>query len=102
MFRAMSRRLKAHWSGWIVRERSSHWGRLHAPIGIPACHPMGDGLLSGSKGLAMMSGFTTFPAIRRDGAEITPAGLSDGVQLTLESDDGPIYLVGDITVASVE
>ena len=40
--------------------------------------------------------------LARDGAEITPAGLSDGAQLTLEPDDGPIYLVGDIAVAGVE
>jgi len=38
----------------------------------------------------------------RDGAELTPAGLSDGALLTLESDDGPIYLIGNIAVASVE
>ena len=38
----------------------------------------------------------------RDGAELTPAGLSDGAQLTLEPDDGPIYLIGDIAIASVE
>ncbi len=38
----------------------------------------------------------------RDGAELTPVGLSDGAQLTLEPDDGPIYLIGDITVAGVE
>ena len=38
----------------------------------------------------------------RDGADLTPAGLSDGAQVTLELDDGPIYLVGDIAVTSVE
>lgn len=38
----------------------------------------------------------------RDGSGLTPAGLSDGAQLTLEPDDGPIYLVGDIVVTSVE
>ncbi|MBW1762885.1 MAG: hypothetical protein JRG67_16640 [Deltaproteobacteria bacterium] len=38
----------------------------------------------------------------RDGSDLTPAGLSDGAQLTVESDDGPVYLVGDITVTSVE
>ncbi len=36
----------------------------------------------------------------RDGSDLTPAGLSDGVQWTLEPDDGPIYLVGEITVTS--
>jgi hypothetical protein len=40
--------------------------------------------------------------LARDGAEITPAGLSEGALMTLEPDDGPIYLVGDIAVASVE
>jgi hypothetical protein len=34
----------------------------------------------------------------RDGADLTPAGLSDGGLLTVEPDDGPIYLVGDIAV----
>jgi hypothetical protein len=38
----------------------------------------------------------------RDGNDLTPAGLSDGVQLTIEADDGPIYLVGDVTVLKVE
>ncbi|MBW2214967.1 MAG: hypothetical protein JRD92_16560, partial [Deltaproteobacteria bacterium] len=34
----------------------------------------------------------------RDGNDLAPTGLSDGVQLTIEADDGPIYLVGDVTV----
>jgi hypothetical protein len=37
----------------------------------------------------------------RDGSDVTPAGLSDGAQLTVESDDGPIYLVGDIAVTGL-
>ena len=40
--------------------------------------------------------------LSRDGADITPAGLSEGAQITIESDDGPIYLIGDIAVTSVE
>ncbi|MBW2191411.1 MAG: hypothetical protein JRG93_17840 [Deltaproteobacteria bacterium] len=40
--------------------------------------------------------------LARDGSNITPAGLSDGAQMTVESDDGPIYLVGDIAVTSVD
>jgi hypothetical protein len=40
--------------------------------------------------------------LSRDGADITPAGLSDGVELTLDSDDGPVYLVGDVSVTGVE
>jgi len=36
--------------------------------------------------------------LARDGSDLTPAGLSDGVQWTLEPDDGPIYLIGDISV----
>ena len=40
--------------------------------------------------------------LSRDGDDITPAGLSGGAQMTIESDDGPIYLIGDIAVTSVE
>ena len=36
--------------------------------------------------------------IGRDGDDITPEGLEDGVEFTLESDQGPIYLVGKISV----
>ena len=38
----------------------------------------------------------------RDGSDLTPEGLADGAQLTVESDDGPIYLLGGVTVTSVE
>lgn len=38
----------------------------------------------------------------RDGDDVTPADLSDGAQMTLEPDDGPIYLVGDVTVTSID
>jgi hypothetical protein len=34
----------------------------------------------------------------RDGTDITPDNLVDGAQLEIEPDDGPVYLVGDITV----
>ncbi len=36
--------------------------------------------------------------VGRDGDDITPEGLADGVEFTLESDQGPIYLVGKISV----
>ncbi len=39
--------------------------------------------------------------VGRDGSDLTPAQLSDGVQFTLDPDDGPIYLLGDIEVAPV-
>ena len=38
----------------------------------------------------------------RNGDDQTPAGISDGAEITVESDDGPIYLIGDIAVASVD
>jgi polysaccharide biosynthesis protein PslG len=44
----------------------------------------------------------TAEVLGRDGSDITPAGLSDGAELTLDPDDGPIYLVGDIGVTSVQ
>lgn len=34
----------------------------------------------------------------RDRTDLTPVGLSEGVQWTLEPDDGPIYLIGEISV----
>jgi hypothetical protein len=37
--------------------------------------------------------------LARDGSDLTPAMLSEGAQLTVASDDGPIYLVGSIAVA---
>ena len=40
--------------------------------------------------------------VGRDGDDIPPEGLADGVDLTIEPDGGPIYLVGDISVSSVE
>ncbi|KPK15919.1 MAG: hypothetical protein AMJ62_07980 [Myxococcales bacterium SG8_38] len=36
----------------------------------------------------------------RDGSDLTPATLPDGAELTVESDDGPIYLIGSVTVSS--
>jgi hypothetical protein len=36
----------------------------------------------------------------RDGTDLTPSGLANGVQWTLDPDDGPIYLVGAISVES--
>jgi hypothetical protein len=35
----------------------------------------------------------------RDGSDLTPAMLSEGAPLTVASDDGPIYLVGNVAVA---
>ena len=37
----------------------------------------------------------------RDGSDMTPAGLLDGARVTLDPDDGPIYLIGDIAVTSL-
>ncbi len=39
--------------------------------------------------------------LARNGDDQTPAGLSNSAQVTLEPDDGPIYLVGDVTVESI-
>jgi hypothetical protein len=36
--------------------------------------------------------------IARDGTDVTPADLPDGARVTLAPDDGPIYLLGDITI----
>jgi hypothetical protein len=38
--------------------------------------------------------------VGRDGADLTPADFSDGVRVTVATDDGPIYLLGDVTVVS--
>jgi hypothetical protein len=38
--------------------------------------------------------------LARDGSDMTPDNLSGGAQLTVEADDGPIYLIGDISVTS--
>jgi hypothetical protein len=46
-------------------------------------------LLAGSEGARVLA---------RDGSEITPADLEEGLQIRLHSDDGPIYLAGDIDV----
>lgn len=35
----------------------------------------------------------------RDGSDLTPAGLFDGTRVTLDADDGPVYLLGDLAVA---
>gem|GEM_PF-4133927 len=40
--------------------------------------------------------------LRRDGTDITPAGLADGAQVTVDPDDGPMYLVGDVAVMRVD
>lgn len=34
--------------------------------------------------------------IGRDGSDLTPVDLSEGAELSVASDDGPIYLVGDV------
>jgi hypothetical protein len=36
----------------------------------------------------------------RDGTDVTPDGLTDGVRLTLAADEGPIYLLGEIMVTT--
>jgi hypothetical protein len=36
--------------------------------------------------------------LARDGSDMTPARLAQGLQLRVSADDGPIYLVGDIAV----
>lgn len=36
--------------------------------------------------------------VSREGVELTPADLSQGVRWTLDPDDGPIYLIGDVTI----
>lgn len=36
--------------------------------------------------------------LARDGADVTPPGLQRGLQVRLHSDEGPIYLVGDVSV----
>jgi len=40
----------------------------------------------------------TAQVLARDGSDMTPARLSEGLQLRVHADDGPIYLVGDIAV----
>lgn len=39
--------------------------------------------------------------ISRDGTDITPANLVSGVRLTLDADDEPLYLLGEVTFESV-
>jgi hypothetical protein len=36
--------------------------------------------------------------LARDGADVTPRGLARGVRFTLAPDDGPVYLIGPITI----
>ena len=36
--------------------------------------------------------------LSRDGSDLTPENLAEGAQLTIASDDGPIYLIGNVTV----
>ncbi|MGD8607040.1 MAG: hypothetical protein PVH21_07085 [Myxococcales bacterium] len=36
----------------------------------------------------------------RDGSDLTPANLAGGAQLPIASDDGPIYLIGNVSVSS--
>lgn len=38
--------------------------------------------------------------IGRDGSDLTPENLVDGAQVTLQPDDGPIYLLGDVSVTT--
>jgi hypothetical protein len=38
--------------------------------------------------------------LSRDGSDLTPANLSEGAQLSVLSDDGPIYLIGNVTVTA--
>lgn len=45
---------------------------------------------------------TDAQVLGRDGDDITPEGLADGARVTVEADDGPIYLLGDIAVTSVD
>ncbi len=40
--------------------------------------------------------------ISRDGDDVTPEGIADGVQITVDSDDGPIYVLGNVLVSSVK
>jgi len=49
-------------------------------------------LLKGSDGARIVG---------RDGSDLTPDDFSDGARLTIEPDDGPIYLLGDVDVESV-
>jgi hypothetical protein len=39
--------------------------------------------------------------IGRDGSDLTPQDLAHGAQVTLQPDDGPIYLLGDVSVTSI-
>lgn len=36
--------------------------------------------------------------VGRDGKDLTPAALSAGIHWTLDPDDGPIYLIGEVTI----
>ena len=47
----------------------------------------------------LLQGSGNVRVVGRDGDDITPEDLPDGAELTLGFDDGPIYLVGDISVS---
>jgi hypothetical protein len=46
-----------------------------------------------------LTGSSEARIIGRDGTDITPANLGTGVRLTLDPDDGPLYLLGEVMIA---
>jgi hypothetical protein len=119
--------IEDHWGLWsseLVPKRSYHavhtLTNLLGEAGLPETIPLGlreHGLRfqrpDGSQVTALWAeqaatwllqavGPDDASVVGRDGDDITPQGLADGAELTLESDEGPIYLIGDISVSSVE